>query len=171
MTYFKYTLLLILLLLSGCATLPDNSGRTESFVITDTADTRLGKDLQEARDLGETQDGFILLGKGLDAFVARVALTELAENSLDVQYYLYHNDLVGGLFTAHLLRAADRGVRVRLLVDDMDMEGRDRDILAVDKHPNIEIRIFNPFDRNLSRAPQFVTGLGTLTRRMHKMAR
>ncbi|MFV2005129.1 MAG: phospholipase D-like domain-containing protein, partial [Gammaproteobacteria bacterium] len=162
-----YSLLIFFLLLSGCASLPDNSGRTESFAITDTAETKLGKGLQDARDLGETQDGFILLGNGLDAFVARVALAELAEKSLDVQYYLYHDDLVGNLFTAHLLRAADRGVRVRILVDDMDMEDRDHGILAIDKHPNIEIRIFNPFDRNLSRVPQFVTGLGTLTRRMH----
>jgi len=160
-------LLIFFLLLSGCASLPDNSKRIESYAITDTVETKLGKGLQASRDLGEMQDGFIILGKGLDAFVARAALAEVAEKSLDVQYYLYHDDLVGGLFTAILLRAADRGVRVRLLVDDMDMENRDHGVLAVDNHPNIEIRIFNPFDRNLSRVPQFVTGLGSITRRMH----
>ncbi|MBE9563699.1 MAG: phospholipase D family protein, partial [Proteobacteria bacterium] len=162
-----YNLLIFTFLLSGCATLPDNSKRMESYAIADTAETTLGKGLQASRDLGETQDGFIILGKGLDAFVARAALAEVAEKSLDVQYYLYHNDLVGGLFTAILLRAADRGVRIRLLVDDMDMENRDHGILAIDNHPNIEIRIFNPFDRYISRAPQFVTGLGSITRRMH----
>lgn len=167
MIHTFYSLLLFLLLLSGCASLPDNSKRTESYAITNTLETKLGKGLQASRDQGETQDGFIILGKGLDAFVARAALAEVAERSLDVQYYLYHNDLIGHLFTAQLLRAADRGVRVRLLVDDMDMEDRDHGILAIDNHPNIEIRIFNPFDRNLSRVPQFVTGLGTLTRRMH----
>ncbi len=167
MIHITYSLLIFSLLLSGCASLPDNSNRTESFAITDTTETKLGKDLKEARERGETQDGFIILGKGLDAFVARAALAEAAEISLDVQYYLYHDDLVGGLFTAILLRAADRGVRIRLLVDDMDMEDRDFGILAIDNHPNIEIRIFNPFDRNMSRAPQFVTGLGTITRRMH----
>ena len=167
MAHTTYSLLIFFLLLSGCASLPDNSNRTESYVITDTAETKLGKDLQDARELGETQDGFIILDSGLDAFVARIALAEVAEKSLDVQYYLYHNDLIGGLFTAKLLRAADRGVRVRLLVDDMDMEDRDHGILAIDNHPNIEIRVFNPFDRNLSRVPQFVTGLGTITRRMH----
>jgi putative cardiolipin synthase len=160
-------LLIFFLLLSGCASLPDNSKRSESFAITDTLNTTLGKNLQVSRNSGETRDGFIMLGEGLDAFVARAALAEAAEKSLDVQYYLYHNDLVGGLFTAILLRAADRGVRVRLLVDDMDMEDRDLGILAIDNHPNIEIRIFNPFDRNLSRVPQFVTGLGSITRRMH----
>jgi putative cardiolipin synthase len=167
MVHNTYSLLILFLLLSGCASLPDNSKQTESFVITDTHDTTLGKGLQESRNQGETQDGFIILGKGLDAFVARAALAEVAERSLDVQYYLYHDDLIGHLFTAQLLRAADRGVRVRLLVDDMDMEDRDHGILAIDNHPNIEIRIFNPFDRNVSRVPQFVTGLGTITRRMH----
>jgi putative cardiolipin synthase len=167
MAQTKCNLLIFFLLLSGCASLPDNSERTETFAITDTVETTLGKGLQASRDLGETQDAFIILGKGLDAFVARAALTEVAEKSLDVQYYLYHDDLIGRLFTAQLLRAADRGVRVRLLLDDMDMEDRDHGILAIDNHPNIEIRIFNPFDRNLSRVPQFVTGLGTVTRRMH----
>lgn len=167
MSHTAYSLLIFFLLLSGCASLPDNSKRTESYVITDTHETTLGKGVQASRDQGNTKDGFIILGKGLDAYVARAALAEIAEKSLDVQYYLYHDDLIGGLFTAQLLRAADRGVRVRLLVDDMGMEDRDRDILAIDNHPNIEIRIFNPFDRNLSRVPQFVTGLGTITRRMH----
>lgn len=162
-----YCLTALILVLSACASLPDNTNRTESFVIDDTRETQLGRDLQESRDRGKTQDGFIILSEGLDAFVARAVLAEKAEKSLDVQYYLYHDDLIGGLFTAILLRAADRGVRVRLLLDDMDMEGRDSDVLAVDNHPNIEIRIFNPFDRSLSRLPQFVTGLGSVTRRMH----
>ncbi len=167
MARITYSLLIFFLLLSGCASLPDNSKRTASYVITDTHETILGKFLQAHRDFGKAQDAFILLSEGLDAFVARATLAEIAEKSLDVQYYLYHNDLVGGLFTANLLRAADRGVRVRILVDDMDMDGQERNILAIDHHPNIEIRIFNPFDRKLSRMPQFVTGLGKITRRMH----
>ena len=162
-----HCLAVLVLTLSACASLPDNANRTESHVITNTGETTLGKSMLAARSQGNTQDGFIILDKGLDAFVARIALAEIAEKSLDVQYYLYHDDLVGGLFTAYLLRAADRGVRVRLLVDDMDMENRENSILALDNHPNIEIRIFNPFDRNISRIPQFVTGIGTITRRMH----
>ncbi len=161
------SMLIFMLMISGCASLPDNSNRSASFVITDTYKTELAKGLQKSRNQGIKQDGFVLLYNGLDAFVARVALAELAEKSLDVQYYLYHHDLVGGLFTAVLLRAADRGVRIRILLDDMDMDGRDSAILAIDKHPNIEIRIFNPFDRSIGRIPQFITGLGTVTRRMH----
>ncbi|MFV9616376.1 MAG: phospholipase D family protein [Gammaproteobacteria bacterium] len=154
-------------LLSGCASLPENTGRTESHAFTDTQNTLLGKKVQEYRNQGKTEDGFVLLSSGLDAFVARAALAESAERSLDVQYYLYHNDLVGKLFTGFLWKAAQRGVRVRLLIDDMGMEGRDEGIITLDSHTNIELRIFNPFDRDIGRGAQFVTGLGSVTRRMH----
>jgi len=82
------------------------------------------------------ESGFHLLGNGLDAFVARAVLAHVAERSIDVQYYLYHDDLVGRLLTWQLLQAADRGVRVRLLVDDMDLSGRDSGAVALDSHPN-----------------------------------
>ena len=108
-----------------------------------------------------------MLASGLDAFVARAVLAGLAQRSLDVQYYLYHNDLTGKLFTQQLLKAADRGVRVRLLVDDMGLEGRDFGALALDAHPNIEVRIINPFIRGSSRLTQYVSRLGKVTRRMH----
>ncbi len=157
----------LLLLLSGCASLPENTNRNESYAFTDTQDTWLAKDVQSELDKGKGEDGFVLLGSGLDAFVARAALAEMAERSLDVQYYLYHNDLVGKLFTGFLWQAAERGVRVRILVDDMGLSGRDEGIIALDAHPNIELRIFNPFDRNIGRNTQMVTGLGSVTRRMH----
>jgi putative cardiolipin synthase len=157
----------LLSVLSGCASLPENTGRTESHAFTDTQDTLLGKEVQEYRNQGKTEDGFVLLSSGLDAFVARAVLAETAERSLDVQYYLYHNDLVGKLFTGFLWKAAERGVRVRLLIDDMGLEGHDEGIIALDAHPNIELRIFNPFNRDIGRNVQFVTGLGSVTRRMH----
>jgi putative cardiolipin synthase len=113
------------------------------------------------------QSGFLLLGNGLDAFVARALLAHTAERSIDVQYYLYHDDLVSRLFTDQLLKAADRGVRVRLLVDDMDLEGRDLGAAAMDGHPNVEVRIFNPFSRKRGRMSQFITRAGSVTRRMH----
>ena len=159
--------LVLLSVLSSCASLPENTDRTESHTFTDTQDTELGRDVQGYRNQGKTEDGFILLSSGLDAFVARAALAESAERSLDVQYYLYHNDLVGKLFTGFLWQAAERGVRVRLLIDDMGLAGRDEGVVSLDSHPNIELRIFNPFDRNIARGAQFVTGLGSVTRRMH----
>lgn len=152
---------------NGCATLPKNVNRPESFAYTDTLDTESGRRFAEATAAHPGESGFLLLATGRDAFVARAVLAHLAERSIDVQYYLYHDDLVGRLFTWQLLQAADRGVRVRLLVDDMDLGGRDLGAAALDSHPNVEVRLFNPFSRKTGRTSQFVTRMGEVTRRMH----
>ncbi len=165
--YLPIPILVALFLFSGCATLPQGFDRPTSFAYTDTEDTAFGKIRRDERLAHPGQSGFLLLGSGLDAFVARVVLANIAERSIDAQYYLYHDDLVGRLFTDLLLKAADRGVRVRLLVDDMDLAGRDLGASALDSHPNIEVRIFNPFSRNVGRTSQFVIRLGSVTRRMH----
>ncbi len=99
-----------------------------------------------------------------------MALVWAAENSLDLQYYLYHDDTSGGLLTVELWRAAERGVRIRLLVDDMDMSGRDKPLATLNAHPNIQIRIFNPFIRGKARAGQYLSRFGSVTRRMHNKA-
>jgi putative cardiolipin synthase len=137
----------VLLLASGCASLPENVYRTESFAYTDTATTRLGKSRSAEKRAHPGQSGFLLLNNGLDAFVARALLAQGADRSIDAQYYLLHNDLTGALFIDQLIKAADRGVRVRLLVDDMDLAGRDVGAAILDNHPNMEVRIFNPFIR------------------------
>lgn len=152
---------------NGCADLPKNVNRTESFAYTDTLDTESGRKYAEATAAHPGESGFSLLPKGLDAFVARAVLAHLAERSIDVQYYLYHDDLVGRLLTWQLLQAADRGVRVRLLVDDMDLAGRDLGTAVLDSHPNVEVRLFNPFSRKTGRISQYVTRMGSVTRRMH----
>ena len=159
--------ILALFLIGGCATLPKDFDRPESYAYTDTDDTSFGKARRDEMLAHPGQSGFLLLGSGLDAFVARALLAHGAERSIDAQYYLYHDDLTGRLFTDVLLKAADRGVRVRLLVDDMDLEGRDLGAAVMDSHPNIEVRIFNPFSLNTGRIIQFVTRLGSVTRRMH----
>ncbi len=156
-----------ILMIVGCATLPKDFDRPESYALTDTENTVFGNARAKERAAHPGKSGFHLLGNGLDAFVARAVLSHYAERSIDVQYYLYHNDLVGRLFTDLLLKAADRGVRVRLLVDDMDLAGRDLGAAALDSHPNMEVRLFNPFSRNVGRTSQFVTRLGSVTRRMH----
>jgi len=167
-SYLEIFLVSFLLLASGCASLPDNSNREASYALTDTEGTSFGKKTAARIETqGNGQDGFLLLESGLDAFVARALLAHFAERSIDVQYYLYHSDLVGRLLMSKLIQAADRGVRVRLLIDDMDLEGRDNALLALDSHPNIEMRVFNPFDRKIGRMSQFVTGFGSVTRRMH----
>ena len=159
--------ILALFLIGGCATLPKDFDRPESYAYTDTDDTSFGKASRDEMLAHPGQSGFLLLASGLDAFVARALLAHAAERSIDAQYYLYHDDLTGRLFTDQLVKAADRGVRVRLLVDDMDLEGRDLGAAVMESHPNIEVRMFNPFSRNASRITQFVTRLGSVTRRMH----
>jgi putative cardiolipin synthase len=159
--------LLALSLVAACATLPENVGRKETFAFPDTGDTFLGRKIAPDALAHPGASGFRLLGNGLDAFVARAVLAHLAERSIDVQYYLYHDDLIGRLLTWQLLQAADRGVRVRLLVDDMDLAGRDLGVAALDSHPNVEVRIFNPFSRRAGRWSQYLTRSGSVTRRMH----
>ena len=167
--YFIIILMIVLgvFLINGCATLPKDFERPESHAYTETNDTRFGKAHHAEKAANPGHSGFLLLGNGLDAFVARALLAHGADRSIDVQYYLYHSDLVSRLFTDQLLKAADRGVRVRLLVDDMDLEGRDLNVAAMDSHPNVEVRIFNPFSRKTGRITQLVTRMGSVTRRMH----
>jgi cardiolipin synthase C len=157
----------ILLMMGGCASLPTDFERTETHAYTDTDNTLIGQASQAEKLAHPGQSGFHLLGNGLDAFVARAALAQAAERSIDTQYYMIHNDVVGSLFIDQLLKAAARGVRVRLLVDDIDQGGRDFGTAVLDSYPNIEVRIFNPFGRNTGRTMQFVTGFGKQTRRGH----
>jgi len=165
--FFTVIILAALWFGGGCASLPENTNRPESFVYPDTSDTYLGRELANDIAAHPGKSGFVPLSSGLDAFVARAVLAHLAEKSIDAQYYLFHNDLTGHLFLDQLIKAADRGVRVRLLVDDMDLAGRDFGAAMLDSHPNMEIRLFNPFSRETSRLSQFVTRLGSVTRRMH----
>jgi len=160
---------LVMLLMSGCASLPDNSNNTPSYAIApgDTETSQLGKSATQFRQGQGNKTGAYLLSTGLDGFAARGVLANAAEKSLDVQYYLYHNDDTGLSLTKLLLDAAERGVKVRILVDDMDLNNRDGGVAGLNTHPNIEIRIFNPFSRNTFRLTQMLSRFGSVTRRMH----
>jgi putative cardiolipin synthase len=105
---------------------------------------------------------------GVDAIAARIALAEHAEVSIDVQYYLIKRDRTGTAFIEALLRAADRGVRVRVLLDDVFTSGYDVGMVALDHHPNVQIRIFNPFHRGAAgRSLGSMGDVGRVNRRMH----
>ncbi|MBE9519962.1 MAG: phospholipase D family protein [Proteobacteria bacterium] len=160
-------LLLALLLTGGCATLPENYDRPITYAYAETEDTAFGEARRDEKAAHPGESGFMLLENGLDAFVARAVLSHHAERSIDVQYFLIHDDMVAKLFVDQLLKAADRGVRVRLLVDDIDLGGRDLGAAILDSHPNMEVRIFNPFSRKASRFRQLFTRFGSVTRRMH----
>jgi len=132
------------LLIAGCATLPKDFDRPASYALRDTLDTAWAIDLADEKAANPGKSGFHVLGQGKEAFLARAALIHYAERSIDVQYFHFHDDLVGHLFAEQLVKAAERGVRVRMLLDDMDLEGRDKNISIISAYPNIEMRIFTP---------------------------
>jgi len=134
----------LLVILSGCASLPKNYSREPSRAWDRPQETRLGRAIAPAAAQHPGMSGFHLLGNGRDAFVARMALAEAAERTLDLQYYIFHGDLTGKLILDSLVRAADRGVRVRLLIDDTAAKGKDAALAAIASHPQIEVRVFNP---------------------------
>jgi len=159
--------ILVLVLMGVLTRLPDNSRRTPSYVIKDGDNTTLGKAFRPRLEQHPGQSGVYLLGHGLDAFVGRAVLARMAERSIDVQYYMFHQDTVGRLLIMEVLSAADRGVRGRMLIDDMYGEEADDVWSALDSHPNIEVRLFNPFVRGRSKTLQFITRFKTVNHRMH----
>jgi len=102
-----------------------------------------------------------------DAFAARILLAQFAEGSLDIQYYIWHLDMSGTLLLQALVDAANRGVRVRLLLDDNNMWGMDPAIAALDSHPSIEVRLFNPVAIRKPRLLGYLADFVRLNRRMH----
>ncbi len=114
--------------------------------------------------------GFKLLDTGLDAFVARAALIEQATSSIDFKSFIFKDDAMGRIILELLAKAADRGVRVRLLLDDLWSGNQDTLLLAFNAHSNIEIRLFNPLKRTAFKELQYVTRFGSITRRMHNKA-
>lgn len=147
--------------------LPPLEPRVASRHFTDTHDTPLGRAAETMREGHEGESGVHLLLDGHDAFAARVLLARAATRSLDVQYYIWHSDLSGTLMIEAMLDAAERGVRVRLLLDDNGISGMDALLAALDAHPNIEIRLFNPFVIRRPKAIGYLTDFVRLNRRMH----
>ena len=119
---------------------------------------------------GEERSAFRLLPTGIDAFVARAVLIELAERTLDLQYYIFHPDNAGSLLVERLIAAADRGVRVRVLLDDWGtLDKKDESVAGLDAHPNIDVRLFNPYTHRsgLRRVAELLTNFTRVNRRMH----
>jgi putative cardiolipin synthase len=123
------------------------------------------------RNPGKT--GLRLLTDNIEAFALRAAAARNAERSLDLQYYYWKDDLTGGLLADEVIKAADRGVRVRLLLDDINAWGLDSNYRAVDTHPNVEVRLFNPIrcrEGALLRGLEMILRFWSVNRRMHHKA-
>ena len=154
-------------LMAGCASLPTLEGRTETTALADTAGTRIGRALAPDLAANPGKTGIHPLPEGNAAFAARVLFAAAAEKSIDAQYYIWHGDQVGYLLFEALWHAAERGVRVRLLLDDLNTGGLDPTIAALDAHPNIEVRLYNPLVQRGARMLNFLTDFERVNRRMH----
>ena len=158
-------------LLGGCATLRSDYVRTPSSSLPPEFDTPSGRYVQAELDRHPGRSGLRLLASGTDALMSRVWLIDHARHTVDLQYFLFDNDATGRLVAQRLLAAADRGVRVRLLLDDVALKHEDRLLGALDAHPHIEVRVFNPFRTREPSLPwkvlQFALEGRRLNRRMH----
>jgi putative cardiolipin synthase len=130
--------------LAGCTSLPEQVERQASKSPGPALDTPLGR-IAKASTADPEQSGFRLLPTGQYALQARIELARRAQRTLDVQYYQIYNDRTGRYLMRTLRDAADRGVRVRLIIDDLYTSGMDPLLLGLDAHPNFEVRLFNPF--------------------------
>lgn len=148
-------------------------GAPSHAIAADRVETPLDRAIAPMEQAHPGQAGLALIADNLDAFAVRALTARAAGRSLDVQYYIWKADLTGNLIVHELLRAADRGVRVRLLLDDLNAHAKDSVLAALDRHPNAEVRMFNP---SRGRESFFLRGVEmllrglSLNRRMHNKA-
>jgi cardiolipin synthase C len=167
------SLLVLSTVLGACAAMPPGAGlpKLASVALAHPEETRIGAQFAAAARDHRGTSGFHILPVGLDGFQVRVQMIDAAERTLDLQYYIFRGDETGRLLTDALLRAADRGVRVRLLIDDGETVAGDEQLVALNAHQSIQIRIFNPFayrgHNNFLRGMEFLTHEDRLDRRMH----
>ena len=131
------------------------------------ASCRLARSISSRLRLHPDNSGIVELRDARDAFAARAHLADAAEVTLDIQYYIWRNDMSGTLLLAAVRRAANRGVKVRILLDDNNTSGLDPVLALFDSHPNIEIKLFNPFTLRRARTLNFLFEFERLNRRMH----
>ena len=149
---------------------PDSADRKVTIALPPVEDSALAAAVtKSARErLGLT--GIAPLEDGRDAFAARILLANAAVSSIDVQYYIWRADMTGHLLLKALYRAAKRGVRVRLLLDDNGIDGLDDVLAAMDAHPNMEVRLYNPFILRRFKRLSFAFDFFRLNHRMHNKA-
>jgi putative cardiolipin synthase len=164
---------LVTVLTGGCASLPPgvHYPKAESTALADPQSTRWGRQFTAAAHSHDEKSAYHIFSVGVDGFLMRMELINAAERTLDLQYYIFRGDESGRLLTDALKRAADRGVRVRVLVDDGDTVRGDEQLFSIANNVNIEIRIFNPFryrgHNRVWRDSEFVLSHSRLDYRMH----
>ena len=168
---FYSIILSVAALTSGCANLPENVVKDNTMAVIALSEASDAKQAFHAnRQSDESLSGFMLLGDGRDAFVARAAMADKAQRSIDLKTFIFKDDVIGDAVLGVLENAANRGIRVRLLLDDLWLGEQDDRFLAFNAHPNIEVRLFNPLVRTSLKKTQYITRFGSVTRRMHNKA-
>jgi len=163
-------LLTVTVALGACAELQPRPELPMESALSTSSTTVLDRTFAGAEASHPGEAGFRLLVEGTEAFVARMQSARMAERSIDVQTYIWHADLTGKYLAWQLLDSADRGVKVRLLIDDMDARARSEHFAALSTHPNIEVRVFNPFasrDGTLGLVSEGARNFKRINRRMH----
>lgn len=153
--------------LGACVTPPYDYPRDSSVAIDPGVETSLKRQVDAWLAENPGPSGVYPLVGGMEAFGARLALIDRAEKSIDAQYFLMKGDSAGRVFAGALLRAADRGVRVRFLLDDVFTEIRDEELLLIDAHPNIDVRLYNPISRRGFYYINIIGQYRRANRRMH----
>ncbi|HEY5803600.1 MAG TPA: phospholipase D family protein [Lysobacter sp.] len=175
--WFAIALLVLAIALVGTLLLvnhlaPPATGRPSHSLPLQPAQSEIDRELSPLLAAHPGKTGAIVLTEGIDAFAARAISARKAGRSLDLQYFIWHNDLTGRLLASEAYDAAERGVRVRILLDDMNAVGLDPHLLAMDAHPGVELRVYNPF-RNRGgpgRAFELLRRLFSMNHRMHNKA-
>lgn len=157
----------LLLSLAACVSVPFDYPKTESSALPADPQTQIGQWVLQWEQENPGKSGFIGLSNGTEALGARLRLMASAEKSIDAQYFILKRDRASALFTGKMLRAADRGVKVRLLIDDIFSPDLDRPLTLLDLHPNIEVRLFNPMSRQSFKYWSYLWTFERANRRMH----
>jgi cardiolipin synthase C len=160
----------VLALLSACAVNPATYPRTPSTRMVAADTCVLAKVLAPPPETAASHSGFVLLSDPQPAFEARAALAAAAEQTLDLQYYIWQPDTAGTLMAVKLAQAAKRGVRVRVLIDDFTTSGHDMNLALLNSLPNVEVRLFNPYGSRGGRGMQMMGDFSRLNHRMHNKA-
>ena len=161
--------LVAVLAAAACTYVPFDAPRVYSDALP-TQGTRAAADAATLAGGGGQRIALAPLVDGNDALGARLQLIETAEHSIDLKTFLIKPDLAGSLFWLELYEAAERGVRIRLLFDDVFTTARDDQVATLDAHPNVEIRAYNPLSRNSVTAMNFALDFKRVNRRMHNKA-
>lgn len=162
-------IVVVFTLVGACSSLREDETRvpTYSLAVAETQCSALGQVIAPLTSERPAQSGIVTLAEAKDAFAARLMLASAAELTLDIQYYIWRDDKTGLLLMQALYNAAQRGVRVRFLLDDLNSAPIENKLIALNQHPNIEVRLFNPFVIRGPRTFGFITDFKRANRRMH----